>query len=348
MSDEIRLWWQYAEDICKAIGFYGEKNTRLLLFSAELRVGSMRSFMCIVIFMYWVSIGFAEVRNWNEVNKKSSIRAEYDGITNEGKVRLRRQTDGKIILLPIDNLSKKDSQYIENIEQKRIDTQAKEKQQKIEEIVAKAKQQWQIWEDEQSRLEPEMRAYELKGDRLGMSLEMFKGNYYRVMPNDPRPAPFCSDSNPQNSNPFLLYKAELAKAGIVHARTTFPYEEYGLHSNVPTVAGVAAELYIYQFVEGKLYEITIFFPHDGFQQVLDALKAKYGEPKSKDTRTYQNLFGAKFHGDVLLWTNLVSEISLFERAGSMTKSLLIISHKDLSKRANERIKKDVKPRIDDL
>jgi hypothetical protein len=78
------------------------------------------------------------------------------------------------------------------------------------------------------------------------------------------------------------------------------------------------------------------------------VKAKYGAPKGKETRAYQNSFGAKFEGDVLLWNNQVSELALFERAGRTDSSLLILTHKELEKTANDHIKSKIKPRTDDL
>ncbi len=165
----------------------------------------------------------------------------------------------------------------------------------------------------------------------------------------------CSDANPNFDNPYLLYRGELSQAGIVHARTTFPYEddsrfdhgEY-LVPNVPTVAGIPTELYVYRFVDGKLYNITIFFHHKNFDKIADAVRAKYGQLRTKETRSYENSFGAKFEGEVFLWNNAVSELALFERAGSTDKSLLILTHKELEKAADDNIKRKIKPRTDDL
>jgi hypothetical protein len=187
----------------------------------------------------------------------------------------------------------------------------------------------------------------LKTDRLGMALDMFKSKYYRTG-NVDRPAPMCSDANPGLENPLLLYRPELRQAGMVHARTTFPYEAHAAKRNIPSIAGAPADLFIYHFVDGKLYKITVFFSQSEFDTVAAAVTAKFGEHKSKDTRTYQNSFGATFTGDVFLWSNAVSELALFERAGSTKTSLLLMTHKELDKTASENTKNKIKPRTDDL
>jgi len=136
----------------------------------------------------------------------------------------------------------------------------------------------------------------------------------------------------------------MRQAGIVCATPIFPYEANDSPPNVPTIAGAPAELLVYKFVDNKLYEVTVFFHHGDFDQVMNAVKAKYGEPAKKDTRTYENAFGAKFDGGVMIWSNAVSEITVFERAGTVDDSLLIVSDKELQKTANEHLKAKVKPR----
>src|SRR4051812_31758152 len=103
----------------------------------------------------------------------------------------------------------------------------------------------------------------------------------------------------------------------------------------PTVGGVPCEMFIYQFVDKQLYQMTIMVKQDDFDQVVKAIAGKYGPPTSKEERTYQNGFGAKFTGEVSVWSNGVSEITAFERAGSVDTSALIFSHKALAKTARE-------------
>jgi hypothetical protein len=207
---------------------------------------------------------------------------------------------------------------------------------------------WKEWEQGQGELEPDQRPYEIKGDRLGMSLEFFKFRHYRVIPGDARPAPFCSDLQPDLDNPFLLYTADLHGAKIIHASTTFPFEHHGVEPNRPTIAGAETQVFVYRFLDEMLYEMNVVIDRDDYRQVRDALEAKYGAPTAREERVYQNAFGASFESEVLVWSNEISEIYIFELAGDTDTSMLIASHKELARVASERLKEIAKVKADDL
>ena len=215
-------------------------------------------------------------------------------------------------------------------------------------VTSKLLEEHKEWEADQAALPPEQRPFELKGDRLGMTLEAFKAKYDRQVAGDSRHAPFCSDAAPDTDNPSLFYKAGFAKASVVTASTTFPFEARATKPVVPTLAGVEVDAFVYSFVGGKLYDMTVSFGHDHYGQVMEAMQAKYGKPLSTEVRTYQNAFGAKFDGDVALWSNRVSEIMVFERAGSVDQCLLVVRHKELSAKAEAQIRAANPPRTDDL
>lgn len=192
------------------------------------------------------------------------------------------------------------------------------------------------------QLPPDQRPFELKGDRLGMPLQVFKNKYHRVVGGTV--LPFCSDTNPDIDISALLYKARYAEAGIVHGRTTAPFEEYGLNLNFPTIAGVKADLFIYAFVDEKLYQMTILFSHDNYGHVMDAMQAKYGDPT-------QHFFRAKSDGNVANWSNAVSEIFFFEGNGTRRgrRCTVLVTHKELAKLARGRIEADRQAHLrDDL
>ena len=140
--------------------------------------------------------------------------------------------------------------------------------------------------------------YEFKGDRLGMDLEEFKRKYHRKVKGDPRPAPCSSEYNPRYGNPSLLAESWHTDAGIVHCSLDFPFELYSDRPK-PTVAGVDAELLVYKFVDGKMYQISAFFETPSFETVRSALIEKYGEPAKEDKRPA-----------MLFWWNGCSSISL--------------------------------------
>jgi hypothetical protein len=192
------------------------------------------------------------------------------------------------------------------------------------------------WEAKQVQLPVEKRPFDIKGDRLGMSLAAFKRKYYRDLGPNKTPAPHCSDNRPDQDNPMLFYKADMAKAGIVAAAPTYPHEAFDSKPVKPLIAGVEAESFVYKFTDGKLYEISITFGQKKFPRVKEALKAKFGEPNGKETETYQSLFGAKSDGEAIVWSNEVSTILLWERAGDLT-SMMLVTDKQLSADAEKKL-----------
>lgn len=149
--------------------------------------------------------------------------------------------------------------------------------------------------------------FDLKGDRLGMTLEEFKAKYRRKVEGHNESAPFSSETLPRQEIVSLLTEPWHTDAGIVNCSITFPFESYT--GNAPTIAEVKAELLVHHFVDGKLYKITAWFPHDGYAQVQEGLIAKHGNPKMRETNEYQNRLGATFTGDTLLWADNASTIT---------------------------------------
>lgn len=184
--------------------------------------------------------------------------------------------------------------------------------------------------------------YELKGDMLGMDIKFFKEKYRRSVAGHNEDAPFCSDSNPNKRITTLLSEDWHYQAGIVNCRTTFPFESY--RGANPTVSGVATDMLIYHFVDGKLFKITTRFKHGGFQDVRNALLAKYGK-SSDEIVEYKNRFGATFSGETKVWRNSVSSIELVERHGDLDSSVLFLKHKELDSVAKKRVPK---PKAEDL
>ncbi|MEO1497685.1 MAG: hypothetical protein AAFV43_11105 [Planctomycetota bacterium] len=122
--------------------------------------------------------------------------------------------------------------------------------------------------------QPVEQDFAFKGDALGMSLADFKLKHERRVVGRRRRMPWCSDETPDAATPDLLSEAWHAAAGIVHARVELPSEH-----NPPTIAGVPAQLLIYQFVDERLFQITAFLPTEGFTPVHAALLSRHGDPQ---------------------------------------------------------------------
>lgn len=162
--------------------------------------------------------------------------------------------------------------------------------------------------------------YELKGDRLGMSLEEFKAKYARSGEGGQK-LPLCSDTAWGANKAALHSEPWHRDAGIIHARIDLPAED-----NSPTVAGVKSELLLYQFIDGKLFRIVAYLPTDQFHVISDAALKKYG-PTTRQTS----------HPRQLVWENPVASVVLTR--GSVhprEPSVLELVHKQLAEVAASR------------
>ena len=161
--------------------------------------------------------------------------------------------------------------------------------------------------------------FELKGDRLGTTLDEFKAKYARRVGSFQ--LPFCSDSSPGQAVEALRTEKWFDAAGLVNARVVLPSE-----SDVPTIAGVKTELLLYQFVDGRLYRITGLFETDAYHHVREALLAKHGPPTSEKQDPVTHV-----------WDNGVSALQLIRGAIRPPKpSVLHVVHHALLKVAESR------------
>jgi hypothetical protein len=161
--------------------------------------------------------------------------------------------------------------------------------------------------------------YDLKGDRLGMTLEEFKTKHSRrvgvVM------MPYCADSSPGQANAMLWSEPWHVAAGLVNARIDLPSE-----NNPPTIAGVRTELFLYHFVDGKLYRMTVLFDTEAFHLIHNAMVQKYGPPAKENKERME-----------LVWDNGASAIKLTRGSIRPKKaSSLLVVHHQLQKSAEGR------------
>lgn len=166
--------------------------------------------------------------------------------------------------------------------------------------------------------------YDLKGDRLGMSLDEFKRKHHRVVPGHNETAPVCSDSRPGKDMMQLLSKAYYSEVGLVNCRLDFPFEQEQGMRPAPTVAGVKTQWLIYEFVDQQLFRIMATFSNEYFEQVSEALKAKYGTPNGGE------------EGKQLIWTNGVSSIAFRKGRLKRDPSILFFVHEQLQETAESR------------
>jgi hypothetical protein len=162
--------------------------------------------------------------------------------------------------------------------------------------------------------------FELKGDKLGMALDVFKQKYERSGEGGTR-LPLCSDTAWGANKASLHSEAWHQKAGIVTARIDLPAED-----NSPTVAGVKSERLLYQFVDGKLFRIAAWLPTDKFHVFSEAAIGKYG-PVSRETQKPRQL----------IWENPLALVALTR--GSVhppEPSVLELVHRELQKLADSR------------
>lgn len=174
---------------------------------------------------------------------------------------------------------------------------------------------------------------EVKGDRLGMSLQDFKQKYHRDVRGD-APAPFCSDGRGSKAGVALFLKPWHAEAGVVGCSSYYPYEM--TRGEGPTLAGQKTELLVYHFVDGALFRVTVLFPRKGYESVRDAFVTKYGAPDRSKTDELQNSFGAKFSSENLAWFDTTGDLNLQERVGNVDRSMLVLSDPSLEKLVESR------------
>jgi hypothetical protein len=171
-------------------------------------------------------------------------------------------------------------------------------------------------------LRPETPPYELKGDRLGMSLDDFKAKYARKVGSFQ--LPYTSESCAGQANTSLRSEPWHVAAGLVNARVDLPSE-----GNPPTIAGVKTELMLYHFVDGLLYGITAYFDTEAFHIIRDALVAKYGTPTTEVKDPME-----------LEWENPTSTVTLVRGMMRPKKaSLLQLVHVELQEKAEARVPK---------
>lgn len=179
--------------------------------------------------------------------------------------------------------------------------------------------------------------YDLKGDFLGMTLELFKENHARVS-SEGALIPSCVGQGQSGIVECDLW-SRLEKRTIWDVMGDF---------RLDTIANARAET-DYMFFDGQLYFIYSLFSQEDFDDVKQAFLDKFGEPHDSKVKVkeYQNGFGARFTGESLEWSYGVSFIRLEERGLRLDTSTVAFMHYALLERAEAR-RKASKKRNPDL
>jgi hypothetical protein len=139
-----------------------------------------------------------------------------------------------------------------------------------------------------------------------------------------------------------------SKAEALATLATLPYVEPRCNNDHPVTSGEGLEVCIFYghlrddsfsllLVDGKVALITYTFDRGTFNSMVESITEKYGSPKSKDSKTLQNGFGATFHCAVYVWSRPLSKITAteFDKA-DITKSTVDIEDTKLIFKAARR------------
>jgi len=192
---------------------------------------------------------------------------------------------------------------------------------------------------------PQSTPYELKSFTVGVStLTEFKTRFYHCADActdkeqkkykvAARFAPSCSDDNPGGIRAPAT-NADWTKAGFVFCQPYYFFEQSrGKSFNIADIETTA----YFDFFQGRLYHISAAFLNYGggnFKSMLEAFTGKYGAPTTQENHDYQNAFGAKFTGLIVVWDNSTSRIVISEIGADKDTSAVEFTDTQLKKEAD--------------
>jgi hypothetical protein len=241
--------------------------------------------------------------------------------TPESMIRelYRRQLSAMLLVFPVPKEGSYDLANVPDADLKCIATEDIN-QSRFAELVTSFAKRYAPRRKNAAAQTPEEQLYELKGDRLGMTLDEFREKYARSGEGGLK-LPLCSDTAWGANKASLHSEPWHKQAGIINARVDLPAED-----NSPTVAGVKTELLLYQFVDCKLFRIAAFFPTDQFHIVSEAAVKKYG-PVTRETQKPRQL----------VWENPIASVVLSRgTVHPREASVLELVHKQIAEVAASR------------
>lgn len=193
---------------------------------------------------------------------------------------------------------------------------------------------------------PSDRPYDFRGELLGeTTFDDFLKKYHRETKRGELPIPQRSDT--MKAHHFvLLAEPWYEQVGIVTANIGPNRKSHGYPSvsymtvdgQFVTVGGIKLVSLIHYFIDGRLFHITGDINRSDFRLVVEAFSAKYGPYVSRETKEYQNAYGAMFEGEVVTWSSKTCSIRITELAGE-DRSSIELSHDQLYKEFGNRMPK---------
>jgi hypothetical protein len=102
------------------------------------------------------------------------------------------------------------------------------------------------------------------------------------------------------------------------------------------------------FRDGVLSRSTVNISPESFDQITEALTAKYGPPKSSKDEVIQNRAGAKFNNRTMVWSINGDEIYAARYGSNVTRGLIAVAEKQWVDEQKAKAEKSVKTAPKDL
>lgn len=168
---------------------------------------------------------------------------------------------------------------------------------------------------------PKPRMFSLKGIVPGMTLAELRTALKREL-KDPELELKQTVSAPQRSE-YDLYDS-------LHPEPSF---------RTTTFANVYCRP-VFRFVKAadgkmRLYTMQAMFYSEDWDQMREALVAKFGQPTSSGSESVQNRMGAQFENDSALWESDASSLLIEKYYGDLDSSVLVLNHVPYRKLAEQ-------------
>lgn len=138
--------------------------------------------------------------------------------------------------------------------------------------------------------------FDLKGVKLGLSLEQFKQDHYSFRRGDPKHhipdgiGPHCVE---HTNDALLMLSTEEAAAGVIacYGGDDIIKEIVVKTKPAPTLANIPLRTYSFFFFSGRLFKVVAAFDSENYSHLQAAFSEKFGKPDAEKS------------GDQTIWSN---------------------------------------------